>query len=126
MPCAGDPRQACGGGNRILVYENVDYSLQTRPDLGVTCQQFVEALADLAASLQQWHSFVVQYQALLSASGQLDTQFGRRSINSRQDTMVSRAFRDVQESYDTLLSRKARIGGAGGGGARAGRAAAAS
>jgi|SRR3569833_146146 len=110
MPCAGDPRQACGGGNRILVYENVDYSLQTRPDLGVTCQQFVEALADLAASLQQWHSFVVQYQALLSASGQLDTQFGRRSINSRQDTMVSRAFRDVQESYDTLLSRKARIG----------------
>jgi hypothetical protein len=43
-PCAGDSTEACGAGNRILVYEDDDFDVLTRPETADLVEEYMRLL----------------------------------------------------------------------------------
>ncbi|KAK0122338.1 hypothetical protein ONS95_010579 [Cadophora gregata] len=51
MPCSGDPSQLCGGGNRILVYQNNDWKILEKPDIATALEAYARKLWDLREAI---------------------------------------------------------------------------
>lgn len=60
QPCAGDPREICGNGNRMLMYRDTTWVIPTRPDLGNQVQEYLDLLIDLQQKIQAWYDLLQQ------------------------------------------------------------------
>jgi len=64
MPCDGNPRQICGGGNRILVYENSDWKISTRKELAAALENYMELTGQLSDAVDLWKDLALEYDAV--------------------------------------------------------------
>jgi hypothetical protein len=60
MPCAGNPTQVCGDGNRVQIYEDASWSDTTAADL-------IAALKKLNATISQASDVVEKYNRDIQA-----------------------------------------------------------
>ena len=60
QPCAGNPLELCGNGNRMIMYRDPTWVVPTRPDLGGQVQEYLELLAELQQLIQQWNDLIQQ------------------------------------------------------------------
>jgi hypothetical protein len=61
MACAGDATEICGGGNRILIYEDTTWTNPTRDDLANALDDYNAKVAAFHDLVQQWQDQITQY-----------------------------------------------------------------
>ena len=93
-PCPGKAAEACGGTDRILVYQDINWAVIERPDLGTQVQKYSTSLAELVNQLKQWKEMLQRYEQLN----------GKRGVRVRRDeTEIQRQFRELKEYYASIL-----------------------
>jgi hypothetical protein len=61
MPCNGDSRIACGGGNGVLVYEDTNWKDPTRDELADALGDYTLKARGLRDAIQLWKDYIDQY-----------------------------------------------------------------
>jgi hypothetical protein len=97
MACAGNPNEICGGGNRILIYQDVLWALPTIATFAnEDLQALIDALVDLRGSILAWQAAVDDYRSFLLSGGQKrrrqDSQQSKvDTISGKWETVKSKA-----------------------------------
>lgn len=96
--CAGNSGEACGGGNRILIYKDKLWMIPDRPTLGNDyVKPLAEALNKLRTAVQTWQSDVQAYLSYV----QTNSQKARRDSSQRQQY-----FKPCQDSAEVVIKSK--------------------
>jgi hypothetical protein len=61
LPCDGNLREICGGGGRILIYEDINWTNPTRDELADALSDYGEKAQDLRDAIQEWHDDIDRY-----------------------------------------------------------------
>jgi hypothetical protein len=84
MACAGNPNELCGGGNRILIYQDVLWAIPTTLSFAnEDLQTLSDALVELRELIVKWRAAVDAYRTFLLSGGQ-----NRRRQGSSQQQQV--------------------------------------
>lgn len=98
--CAGKATEACGATNRILVYENKDWELLTRPEFVVQIEDYAALIQEFQAEIKKWQDLLEDYQDLLDAQ----PSGGKKLRIKRQETAIQKKLPEIQEIHDRIIS----------------------
>jgi hypothetical protein len=66
MPCDGDQTEICGGGNRILIYQDAAWVLLTDAEFVAQLQALEQLLQQYQVLIQQWNQDLQTYSSALN------------------------------------------------------------
>lgn len=81
-PCNGDPTEICGGGNRILIYQDSAWVLLTDAEYAAELKELQALLQQLQTLVAKWYQDLQAYYAAIKAAAQ--TKRKRASISLTQ------------------------------------------
>ena len=68
--CNGDPTEICGGGNRLLIYQDSAWVLLSDIQYAAALQEFRDFLQELQTAVAKWHQNLKAYFAAIQAAAQ--------------------------------------------------------
>ncbi len=68
MPCDGNTGEICGGGNRILIYQDAAWVLLTDIEFAEQLQALEALLQQLQVLIQKWNQDLQTYNTALKAA----------------------------------------------------------
>lgn len=95
MSCAGNSHEICGGGNRILIYQDVLWALPTIASFAnEDLQTLIDALMDLRTSILNYQAAVDDFRTFLLSGGQK-----RRRLEPADELA------DIEQKFNTIESK---------------------
>jgi hypothetical protein len=100
QPCAGNPAEECGQGNRIQIYQDSTWFDPTVAELAIILQVYNTTLAQAVAALSTYESHIEALQALGSQAkkGKVRRDLPPQSFLLKQISSDSRTLRTVQQN----------------------------
>src|SRR4051812_881492 len=68
--CNGNPTEICGGGNRLLIYQDSAWVLLSDIQYAAALQEFRDLLIQLQTAVATWHQDLKAYYAAIQAAAQ--------------------------------------------------------
>ncbi|KAH7362816.1 peptidase S8/S53 domain-containing protein [Plectosphaerella cucumerina] len=99
MPCAGNQLEACGAGNRMLVYTDASWEDKSRLELADAMEVYYALVAELYALVKRWDDLIAEYEA-----SQGGNQNAKRAIEQRSPALLA-LIRQVRLDIGALSSR---------------------
>lgn len=69
-PCDGAPTEICGGGNRILIYQDAEWVLLTNAEYAAELQELQALLQQLQTLVAKWHQDLQAYYKAIQTAAQ--------------------------------------------------------